>query len=472
MSKCIVSRKVRIPKTCVSKEKIEKDLILTDKRSEFASRDSFVCFKELERNYIVPKMYGTNLIRELGLPFVDIQRDGDDVDIRFTGSLREPQINVVQSTIDALTEIEGGVMSLYCGFGKTTCSLNISCHFKKKTLILVHTSSLAEQWKERIEQFVENSSVGKLQGNIIDTDDKTHVIGMMQSICKRDYPPDILNSFGMIIVDECHHIAAETFSKCIEKVGCKLRLGLSATLKRNDGMSPFIYSALGPVCAHVDREKEEVLVDIVKIENGPNDIVLMYRKGKQSPNTARMITNLCIEGEQRAEFRTSVIIRAIQKAHDKGRHIIVLSGRREHLKWIGKLLDDLDISNGLMIGGIKPDKIEEVSKSRVVLATYSFASEGLDIPSLDTLFFVTPMSETTQCVGRILRYCPGKQTPMIVDFVDECSVFLGQAKKRERYYKKLGSTVFRLDENLEIQKQVSKKCRQTLLEGFQFELDD
>lgn len=472
MSKCIVSRKVRIPKECVSKEKIERDLILVDKRpDDFASRESFICFKELEKNYIVPKMYGTNIIRELQLPFVDIQKDGDDVEISFTGSLREPQIEVVNSTIKTLTEIEGGVMSLYCGFGKTTCSLNISCHFKKKTLILVHTSSLAEQWKERIEQFVENSSVGKLQGDIVDTDNKTHVIGMMQSICKREYPKDVLNSFGLVIVDECHHIAAETFSRCIEKVGCKLRLGLSATLTRNDGMSPFIYAAIGPVSAHVERKHEEVIVEIVTIENGPNEIVLMFRKGKQSPNSARMITNLCMEDNPKAKFRNDIIISSIQKALEENRHIIVLSGRREHLKWIGRSLDELDISNGLMIGGIKPAEIEKVSKSKVVLATYSFASEGLDIPSLDTLFFVTPMSDIVQCVGRILRYCPGKKTPMIVDFVDECSVFSGQAKKRERYYRKLGSTIFRFDENLELKKHVSKKMKQTVLEGFQFEMD-
>ena len=450
-SKCIVSRKVRIPKEYVSKEDLMKDLILRDTRpSEYATRDPFVCYKELRESYIVPKMYGTRIIRERGLPVKDIQAQGETVNISFSGSLREPQVEQVDKTIKALEEIQGGVMCLYCGFGKTTCSLHISCHFKKKTIILVHTTALLEQWKARIEQFVEGSSVGVIQRDRVETDGRTHVIALMQSVSKRDYDPSVFDPFGLMIVDEAHHVCALELSKCIGKVGCMLRLGLSATPNRKDGMTAFLYDSIGPVCSMVDRETEDIRVDVVSVTRGPSDMVYMFRRGKRSPNMARMINSLCDPGNPEAVFRTDLITRMIKRCADSGRHTIVLSDRRSHLKWLGTVLQSMGVDVGFMIGGISPRDIDTVSRSRVIMATYAYCSEGLDIPSLDTCVFATPRSDIVQCCGRILRRCPGKQTPYVIDFSDDCPVFVGQAVKRGKYYKKLGASVVVLGEDLEM----------------------
>lgn len=464
--KCIVSRKVRIPKEYVSNEKIENDLILEDSRpSEFASREPFVCYKELKDNYIVPKMYGTKIIRELGIPFTDIQKEGDNVDISFSGRLRDPQVEQVAKAIDALGTIQGGVMCLYCGFGKTTCSLNISCHFKKKTIILVHTTALLEQWKERIEQFITNASVGIIQRDRVEVESKTHVIALMQSISKRDYDQSVFDSFGLMIVDEAHHVGASELSKCIGKIGSKLRLGLSATPDRKDGMTNFLYDSIGPVCSLVEREPEVIKTDIVSITSGPSEIVYLYRKGKKSPNIAKMINNLCDPMIPEAVFRTDVIVKAITKCVEEKRHIIVLSDRRDHLKWIGSLLKDIGIDVGFMVGGISPEDIPGVSKSQVIMATYAYCSEGLDIPSLDTCIFVTPRSDVVQCCGRILRKFSDKQTPYIIDFVDDSPVFQGQSSKRKKYYKKLGASCLFLDEELNVKSRVVKKQK---VSGFNF----
>lgn len=238
---CIVSRKVKIPKEYITHEKITSDLVLKDLRpTEFASREPFVCFSEVgEDSYIVPKMYGLKIIAQSNLPFDDRQKEGEAVDIAFSGSLREAQVAQVQNTINALERNQGGVMRLFCGFGKTTCSLNVSCHFKKKTIILVHTTALLEQWKERIEQFVTNSSVGVIQRDRIDVCGRTHVIALMQSVSRRNYPRELLDTFGLMIVDQAHHVCAAQLSRCLSKVGCKLRLGLSAIPERKDGMTQF-----------------------------------------------------------------------------------------------------------------------------------------------------------------------------------------------------------------------------------------
>ena len=135
---CIISRRVKIPKRHLTLDKVSSDLILRDSRpAEYASREPFVCFKDGGDGYIVPKMYGVNFIQVNNLPFEDRQKDGESVpQIAFSGSLREPQVDPVEKTIRALETKQGGVMSLYCGFGKTTCSLKISCHFKKKRSFL------------------------------------------------------------------------------------------------------------------------------------------------------------------------------------------------------------------------------------------------------------------------------------------------------------------------------------------------
>lgn len=468
-SVCIISRRVKIPKRHISLDKVSSDLILRDSRpSEYASREPFVCFKDGGDGFIVPKMYGVNFIKLHNLPFEDRQKEGDTVpQISFSGSLRPPQVEPVNKTIHALETKQGGVMSLYCGFGKTTCSLKVSCHFRKKTIILVHTTALLEQWKERVEQFVTNSSVGVLQRDKVDVRGRSHVIALMQSVSRRTYPRELLDSFGLMIVDEAHHVCAAQLSRCVSKIGCKLRLGLSATPVRKDGMTRFLFDSIGPICASVEREKQEVLVDIVSVISGPSDMIFMNRNGKQSPNIAKMINNLCDSNDPRGDFRTSLVVRSVVNALAEDRHVIVLSDRRHHLKEIARLLEETaDVQAGFMVGGIKPAEIPGVSARRVIMATYAYCSEGLDIPSLDTCVFATPRSDIVQCCGRILRYHPSKQVPRVIDFADECNVFDGQARKRMKYYRKLGASVVRLDEELKEKKKVKKNVKGTLLFPF------
>ncbi|CAM9102729.1 unnamed protein product, partial [Ectocarpus sp. 12 AP-2014] len=451
-SRFIISRRVKIPKRYISLETVSADLVLRDTRpAEYASRAPFVCFRDGGDGFIVPKMYGANFIRANNLPFEDRQKDGQSVPhIAFSGALRERQVEPVEQTIRALETEQGGVMSLYCGFGKTTCSLKVSCHFKKKTIVLVHTTALLEQWKERIEQFVINASVGVLQRDRVDVDGRSHVIALMQSVCRRKYPREVLDSFGLMIVDEAHHVCAAQLSRCVSKIGCRLRLGLSATPVRKDGMTQFLFDSIGPICARVEREHEQVFVDIVSVTSGPSDMVYMRRNGKQSPNIAKMINNLCDVHDPAGRFRLELVIGAIVAALAEDRHIIVLSDRRDHLKIMGKRLEETTgVEAGFMVGGMKPESIEAMSARKVIMATYAYCSEGLDIPSLDTCVFATPRSDIVQCCGRILRYHPSKKVPRVIDFADDSPVFQGQARKRLEYYTKLGAVVSKLSEDLE-----------------------
>ena len=473
---CVISRRVRIPKSFITKQTVENDLVLKDTRfPDFGTRSDMKCYQELKDNFLVPKPYGIRYIKENNLPSNTIIPKGDNVSITFKGELRRAQIPVVDDAMKSMLEKEGAVLNLFCGFGKTTCANMISCKLGVKTLILVHTSALAEQWKDRIEQFVEGSSVGMIKQSVFDIEDKTHVIGLMQSISMRDYGHGAFNSFGLMIVDECHHVCAETLSKCITVAGTRYRLGLSATPFRKDGFHPFLWFSIGDIASTVERsnDSQELLVEAVLITEGPSVIHTVYRKGgKKSVNMSRMISDLC--DAPGSENRTKTLAQCIKNKYQEGRHIIVLSGRRDHLVSISEELDSIGVHDiGFMVGGQKSSKTKEAELSKVVLATYAFTSEGVDIPSLDTAIFATPRSDVVQTTGRILRSHPNKKTPLVVDFVDYPYVFSNQFKKRIRYYKTLGGEVSYLDDEFKETNWGSKpkKKKEVIKETFGFNVD-
>lgn len=298
---CVVSRRVRIPKSLISKQEVLRDLVLYDKRDpSFGNRNDMVCFQELPYNFIVPKPYGLEYIKKLNLPYNTIIPPTENIDVSFKGKLRDEKVPVVEDAMKSLLESEGAVLNLFCGFGKTTCANMISCNLGLKTLIFVHTSALAEQWEERIEQFVENSSVGMIQGNIFDVEGRTHVNGLMQSISKRNYGKSVFDPFGLMIIDECHHICAEQLSKCIEIAGSKYRVGLSATPFRKDGFHNFLWISIGKLSSTVERQadSQELLVEAVLVTNGPSKVHTMRRAGgKETINMSRMVSDLCEEIE-------------------------------------------------------------------------------------------------------------------------------------------------------------------------------
>ena len=164
-------------------------------------------------------------------------------------------------------KLGGGLLELYTGYGKTVCALKIIADLNVKTIIIVHKEFLLRQWVERIEQFLPDAKVGRLQGSTIDIKDKDIVIGMLQSLSMKDYEIELFKSFGLTIVDECHHIGAEVFSRALFKVVTKYTLGLSATMKRKDGLTKVIKMFLGKVVVKKEREgKEKVCVKTINYE--------------------------------------------------------------------------------------------------------------------------------------------------------------------------------------------------------------
>ena len=153
----------------------------------------------------------------------------------------------------------GGLLELHTGYGKTVCGLKIIAELGVKTIIIIHKEFLLRQWIERIEQFLPDAKVGRIQGSKIDVEDKDIVIGMLQSLSMKDYDISLFNQFGLTIVDECHHIGAEVFSRALFKIVTKYTLGLSATMKRKDGLTKVIKMFLGEVVVKKRKEKVKIM---------------------------------------------------------------------------------------------------------------------------------------------------------------------------------------------------------------------
>ena len=158
-----------------------------------------------------------------------------------------------------------------------------------------------------------------------------------------------------------------------------------------------------------------------------------FYNAKGNSNMPKMINRL-VESPN----RENLILDIIKHFHSIGRKILVLSERRRQVEALNKKLDSMKIPNGLCIGGIKQSQLDDVIKTNVLLATYSYVQEAFDVPELNTLIFATPKSDIIQASGRILRQTPEnrKFVPIIVDIVDSTAGFIKKSSTRKKYYKK------------------------------------
>ena len=409
---------------------------------------SFKLYIENEEKLCMPKYYG---LEKFGIPEVIDENKGLKTKIKFKGKLRDYQEKIMDVILPRIRREGGGLISIPPGKGKTCLGIYIATKLKLKTLVIVHKTFLVDQWKDRI-AFFSDAKVGMIQQKKVDVEGKDIVIGMLQSICSRDYEQDILEEYGLIIVDECHHIAARVFSKALKKVTAKHIIGLSATPNREDKLDKVMYWYMGKM---LYQEKQKINQDIkIKIykydckHKDYRDIFNRYTKSVQLPS---MITNVCNIPE-----RNDFIINLINETKKKNIHrkILILSGRLDQLDFLKSKIDSKNkYTTSKYIGGMKKQQLKEAEDAEIIFSTYEMSSEGLDIPSLNTVFMISPRSNVEQSVGRILRKEAGKYLaqPLVVDIVDKLKVFTAQGYKRRKFYKNITNykniDVFKLIDN-------------------------
>ena len=318
----------------------------------------------------------------------------------------------------------------------TSIGLNVITRLKKKTIVIVHKEFLMNQWIERIQQFLPTARIGKIQGQVIDIENKDIVLCMLQSLSMKDYPSTMFDSFGFMIIDEVHHISSEVFSNSLFKIVTRYILGLSATMNRKDGTSFVFKMFLGDVVFKGKRE-EKMSVEVRAIDYKVNDDefnhVITDFRGNTSYSS--MITKLC-EYNHRSEFILRVLIDLLRE--NENQQIMILAHNKNLLKYLFDAIKHRNIADssvGYYIGGMKEMALKETETKKIVIATYAMASEGLDIKTLTTLIMATPKTDIEQSVGRILRE-KNENGPLVVDIIDSHDPFKNQWKKRKTFYMK------------------------------------
>ena len=422
--------------TVEQQEKIRHDLTVAPNVNSmgFKKPPSFYIYRESPKKFYVPRFYG---FQHFGIPNINQINDGLDVKLKFSGELREKQKPVVNDFLKHAKTHHCGLLDLYCGYGKTCLALYIITKLCKKTIIIVHKEFLMNQWIERINQFIPDARIGKIQGQIIDIEDKDIVICMLQSIAMKDYPLSLFQDFGFTIIDECHHISAEVFSNALFKLVTKYMLGLSATMTRKDGLTKVFKLFLGKVVVKKKREgTDDVEVRAIHyaVDDPEFNEVITNFNGKT--HYALMLKKIC-EYEPRRQFVVNIIKNIIDesKTNNIERQIMVIAHNKTILSYIYNYINENNLASvGFYIGGMKEKDLKETESKQIVIATYAMAEEALDIKTLNTLIMVTPKTDVTQTVGRILR--KADNNPLVVDIIDQHSTFFNQWKKRRAFYNK------------------------------------
>lgn len=402
-----------------------------------------ICAAEERDGYLaIPRCCEADLIELLenagaSYEIEDKTFGGNEIRVGFNGELRPEQIPAAE----ALLAHNNGVLSATTAFGKTVIAAYLIGQRKINTLVLVHTQALLNQWKKALSEFLEinetlpelpkkrgrkkeRSMIGQLGGS------KSNLSGfvdiaIMQSLISGDEVRELVKDYGMVIVDECHHVSAVSFEQVLKEVNAKYVYGLTATPVRQDGHQPIIYMQCGPIRYQVDAK--------VQAEKRPFDHAVIPKfTSFAQPVTDKVpwkITD-AYAAMQVNEERNGKIVADVLAAVMEGRTPIVLTERYDHAKLLAEILREKSRNVVLLSGkGTAKEKRETqqglsqipADEPLILVATGRYVGEGFDLPRLDTLFLAMPVSwkgTLAQYAGRLHRNYEGKQEVLIYDYVD------------------------------------------------------
>ena len=365
----------------------------------------------------------------------DKTNHGNKISVSFQGEEREEQLEA----INALLPYTNGILHATTAFGKTVTAAAIIARKKVNTLILVHSKALLKQWHDRLTEFLNidypkheeknkrgrrkvfspigcfDSSGNTLHG-IID-------IALIQSCLDEDGVKPFVQDYGMVIVDECHHVSSITFEQVLMSIKAHTIYGLTATPIRKDGHQPIIFMQCGPIRFSTDVKSQ--------IAKQSFDRFLIPRfTSYNSILEDRLSIATLYKYLSEDEIRNNLIVEDICKAVNTGRTPIILTNRTAHVSVLAEKLK-ATIKNVISLTGAgttreKREAMQRLqtipdSEQLVIVATGKYVGEGFDYPRLDTLFLALPISWKgllTQYAGRLHREYEGKKDVRIYDYID------------------------------------------------------
>ena len=408
------------------------------------------CAEDHPKHIGLPRGCLDDLLQTLsGLNIKTVVRDqrnpGQPLKATFQGELRPEQIVAAQ----AMLAQDTGVLAATTAFGKTVVAAWLIAKRSVNTLVLVHRRQLQQQWIERLSTFLGMPVrvIGRIGGGrnkptgLLD-------VGVTQSLVRNGVVNNLVGNYGHLIVDECHHLSAQSFELVARQAKAKFVTGLSATVMRKDGHHPIIFMQCGPV-RYRANSKERVAAHPFKhtVMVRPTDFRPLR---PANPNVRQQFHELyeeLIADEERNQLICHDLIQTLRE----GRSPLVLTERNEHLNSLTKQLAPEVRHLVVLRGGMRKKELDAISarlaaipadEARVILATGRYVGEGFDDARLDTLFLTLPVSwhgTIAQYVGRLHRLYDGKREVRVYDYADLNVPMLARMfDRRGRGYEAIG----------------------------------
>lgn len=333
--------------------------------------------------------------------------------------------------ISEAVKFDQGVIVSPTGSGKSLIGLEIIRQREQKTLIILHRADLLQQWSDVIFERL-GIKAGLISEGKFEIGEEI-TIAMIQTLSSRWKETRVIGElFGLILVDEVHHIPAESFAKVVGSMSAKYIYGLSATLRRADCLEEIIYRCIGHIIATVTREEVECMGATVPVT------VHSIKTGFDPSHLGSW--NDYLNAITNNSSRNSLILKL---ACESSAPSIVLTDRIEHAEILSKMLESQSIDHILVHGKLNQNKRSEamskIKSSRITIGTTGLLGEGLDVSGWSVLIMASPISseiKLMQAIGRIVRPCEGKTEGIVYDLKDDCGFSGSSFKKRFEIYKK------------------------------------
>ncbi|MCG0164953.1 DEAD/DEAH box helicase family protein, partial [Phocaeicola vulgatus] len=407
----------------------------------------------------------TTMLESLGVAYemIDETNHGKPVSVAFKGKERDEQLDAINS----LMPYTNGVLAATTAFGKTVTAAALIARKKVSTLVLVHSKALLLQWHERLTDFLEiefaepatsrkrgRKKVFSPVGCLDSTSNTLHGvidIALMQSCFENGEVRPFVREYGMVIVDECHHVSSITFENVLRHITAHHVYGLTATPIRKDGLQPIIFMQCGPIRFSADAKTQ------IQKQSFLRYLVPRFTSYRSVTDNRQSFT-LLSQSLAESELRNTLIIEDVLNAVTAGRTPIILTGRTSHVKLLSGMLKP-HIANVIQLTGEGTAKskrevlqgLHDIPQNSplVIVATGKYVGEGFDYPRLDTLFLALPISWkglVAQYAGRLHRENEGKADVRIYDYIDiHEPVCESMYRKRLKGYSAIGYRVLSKD---------------------------
>ena len=407
---------------------------------------------------------------------------GRIINVSFKGELRKEQ----QQALSNMLSHPVGTLSATTAFGKTVFAIAMIAQRKVNALILVHRKSLLDQWKKQLNDFLEISEVAEVDsklwkknrspiGELCSGKDSLHGvidIALIQSCLENNEVKPFVRDYGMVIVDECHHVSSVSFEQVLKQVNARYVYGLTATPIRKDGHQPIIFMQCGKIRYTADAKSQ------MSRQNFIRTLIPRFTPFRNISPDAKTYTQT-IEALSTDEVRNELIVGDAKTIIAEGRTPIILTNLTSHVRVLAELLQPHATHVVSIVGADsakeKKKAMEKLatippSESLIIIATGKYIGEGFDYPRLDTLLLALPISwkgNIAQYAGRLHRDYAGKNEVRIYDYVDiRIPICDSMYRKRLRGYAAVGYGVPKPTEGNSVSKPELIYDGQTFAEPF------